>query len=60
MLDFKLLAHFPIILLFELVSLSMMIFLVKSYQQMISLLMTLTTTLLVTLAYDAASTHLVK
>ena len=50
----------PIILLFRLVPLSVIIFLGKPYRQMISFLMNLTTTFLVTLVYEAASTHLVK
>ncbi len=46
--------------LFRLVPLSVMILLGTPYRQMILFLMNLTTTCLVTLAYDAASTHLVK
>ena len=47
-------------LLFRLVALSVIFFLGNSYRQIISFLMNLTTTFLITLAYEAASTHLVK
>ena len=44
----------------RLVALLVIIFLGNPYQKIISFLMNLTTTLLVTLAYEATSTHLVK
>ena len=56
-LDLEIHTHFLHHFVVQLVALSVIIFQGNLYRQIISFLMNLTTTLLVTLAYEAASTH---